>query len=465
MDVRLDLAGLALSVLVFVVSIAPDAIAQTRARVWVSSLDMKHTLTEKDPVAFEKKHRRRVRTIEVDPATTYQSILGIGSSLEHATCFNLSKLDAAKRERVIESLVDPDTGIGMSLMRVCIGTSDFVGEPWYSYDDQPEGETDPDLEHFSIAKDRTYVLPVLRTALEKNPDLRFFASPWSPPGWMKSSGQMCSGRLLPQYYGAFAQYLVRFVQAYDAEGIPLYAMTIQNEPGVNVRTYPSCMWNGEVQRDFIKDHLGPAMTAAGLETRVWCFDHNFNNTKFPHAILSDPQAAQYVDGTAFHHYEGKVDAMGALAAEFPDKHVYFTEGSVYKLFGAVRIIEFFNNMARSYNAWVTVIDHNAKPNNGPHQCSPTCIVLNSDTLEIEYRFDYYMYGHFSKFIDRGAVRLSSTPGDRRFANVAFRNPDGSFVLVVVNNSPEDQGFQVRCHGAAMDAGLAPRSMATYVWRD
>jgi len=461
MDVRV----IALTAVMLIVAIPCLAWAQPQARVWVTSLDMADALTKKDLLAFGEKHRRKIPTIDVNPAKTYQSILGIGSSLEHATCYNLSKLDAVKREKVIESLVDPDAGIGMNLMRICIGTSDFVGEPWYSYDDVPEGETDPELRHFSIAKDCAYVLPVLHAALEKNPGLRFFASPWSPPGWMKSTGQMCSGRLLPEHFGAYAQYFVRFIRAYEAAGIPLWAVTLQNEPGVSVRTYPSCLWNGEVQRDFIKNHLGPAMRNAGLDTRIWCFDHNFNNTKFPRAILSDPEAAPYVDGTAFHHYEGKVAAMGAFAAEFPDKPVYFTEGSVFGLRGAVRIIGFFNNMARSYNAWVTMIDHNAQPNNGPHHCSPTCIVLNSDTLELEYRFDYYVYGHFSKFIERGAVRLGSTPGDRSFANVAFRNPDGSLVMVVVNNSSQDRAFQVRCAGKTMQAGLGPASMATYVWRD
>jgi glucosylceramidase len=280
---------------------------------------------------------------------------------------------------------------------------------------------------------------------------------------MKDSGQMCGGRLLPQYYAAYARYLARFVQAYEAEGIPIYAITIQNEPGVNETTYPSCEWNGEQQRDFIKQSLGPVFKEHGVKALVWCFDHNFNNVAFPQAILRDPDAAQYVDGAAFHFYEGKPEAMGAFAREFPDKSVYFTEGSTYKIPGAIKIMTFFANMARSYNAWVTVIDENGKPNNGPHNCSPTCIVLNSQTLGLEYRFDYYMYGHFAKFVKRGAVRIGSAPGTARFANVAFRNPDGTVVLIVANGERDEQTFRILCRDKTVRTSLAPQTIATYRW--
>jgi O-glycosyl hydrolase len=157
--------------------------------------------------------------------------------------------------------------------------------------------------------------------------------------------------------------------------------------------------------------------------------------------------------------------MCALAKEFPDKPVYFTEGSTYAVNGAVRIMSFFENMARSYNAWVTVIDNHGKPNNGPHRCSPTCIVLNSETLGLEYRFDYYMYGHFSKFIQRGAVRLGSTPSTPRFANAAFRNPGGAIVLVVANNEPVQKQFTIRFKDTILSTALDRQSIATYRWQE
>ena len=437
------------------------AFAAEGVAAWVSALDGSESFAQAQ-ISFSEGTSAET-TVVIDSAQVHQSILGIGSSLEHATCYNLSQLDPAVRADAITKLVHPDKGIGMSLMRICIGTSDFVGEPWYSYDDMPEGETDPEMEHFSIEKDRAYVLPIIKAAHAENPDLLFFASPWSPPAWMKNRHNMCGGRLLPEYYDAFARYLIRFIETYEAEGVPIHAITMQNEPGVGVKTYPSCFWNGEMQRDFIKNNMGPALRESGLDTQLWCFDHNFNNTAFPRTVLEDPEAAQYVDGTAFHHYEGQVGAMGEFAAEFPKKPVYFTEGSVYGIGGACRIISFLVNGARSYNAWVTVIDDQAKPNNGPHNCSPTCIVMDHETRALEYRFDYYMYGHFAKFIQRGALRLTSTPGDRRFANIALKNPDGATVLIVANNEGEEKTFSVQTGAKAFKTTLPAKAVAAYRW--
>ena len=175
----------------------------------------------------------------------------------------------------------------MNLMRICIGTPDFTGEPWYSYDDLSAGQKDPELARFTIEKDRRYVIPVLKAARAANSELLFFASPWSPPAWMKSGDTLIGGRLLPEHYAAYAKYFVKFVQAYESEGIPIHAVTVQNEPGVD-RTkdapkwhYPSCRWTGEDERNFIRDHLGPQFKANGLTTQIWCYDHNFNVSPTP----------------------------------------------------------------------------------------------------------------------------------------------------------------------------------------
>jgi glucosylceramidase len=449
---------------VFAFVFSARSAAEQTGKVWVSSMDLKEKFSEKTfAVTSKKAGKHKPAKIEINPEKTFQSIVGIGSSLEHSTCYNLTKLPVDQREKAIADLVDPIQGIGMNLMRICIGTSDFTGDPWYSYDDMPAGEKDPDIERFSIEKDRAYVLPILKTALKRNPELLFLASPWSPPGWMKDSGQMCGGKLLPEHYGAYAEYIIKFIRAYEAEGIPIYAVTLQNEPGVNVKTYPSCFWNGEMQRDFIRDHFGPALASSGLKTLVWCFDHNFNNTAFPRAVFSDPAAAAYVDGAAFHAYEGKVGAMGAFAAEFPSKHMYFTEGSIYRLGGASQIISFFANNARSYNAWVTVIDRKGKPNNGPHGCSPTCIVYDNATGGLDYRFDYYMYGHFSKFIQRGAVRVDASCSDAKLPFIVFRNPDGKFVMVAVNSGGGEREVAVECGKGRFAATITPLSVATFVW--
>jgi glucosylceramidase len=300
--------------------------------------------------------------------------------------------------------------------------------------------------------------------MEKNPDLVYFASPWSPPGWMKTNGSLCGGRINPEHFPSFARYLARFIDAYRDEGLAIHAITPQNEPGYFPPSYPTCGWTGEQQRDFIRDHLGPLFEKRGMATEIWCYDHNFNNLRFPTTILRDPAAARYVDGTAFHHYEGKPSAMTELRKRFPDKAVYFTEGSVFGIEGAVEIVEFLRNGARSYCAWVTMIDRNAQPNPGPHDCSPTCIVLDPESLALDYRFDYYMYGQFMKFIRPGATRIASHDDSGVLPSVAVRNADGSIVLVVVNEQADGVDFDIVWDGRRLTTRLDGKSVATYRWR-
>lgn len=472
---------------VFLFSLWAHGQSQT-VQVWSSSEDMKHSLTQGPPLRLEPGGKAgEERVVKLTPKKTYQSILGMGSSFEHTTCFNLFKLGPEKMAETIGKLVDPQKGIGMNLMRVCIGTPDFTGEPWYSYDDMPEGRKDPGLEHFSIEKDRAYVLPMLKKALEINPDLLFFASPWSPPGWMKSTGDMIGGHLLPEFYGVYAEYFAKFIQAYAAEGIPIHAVTVQNEPGVNTRDYPmnewypSCQWAvledpdtfapvvheamGLRERDFIRDHLGPVFGRSGIAAKIWCYDHNLNNLWYPRNILKDREAARYVDGTAFHAYSGTPGQMGEFSREFPDKSVYFTEGAAGGTGGAMKIMSYFRNGSRTYNSWVVMIDYDGQPNNGPFKTKSTCVQPAKDGAGVDYHFEYYSYGQFMKFVKRDAVRIDSSEGDRFFGNVAFRNPDGEMVLVAVNRDRQPVRFAVRCGKDSFSAEMGPRSVATYVWRE
>jgi O-glycosyl hydrolase len=447
-------------VLFAVLLIAPCASAQTPVEMWVSTEDMTRTL---DAAELPWNGNARAADIRVDAGERYQSMLGMGSSLEHATCYNLSQLPEPLRDEVIERIVSPETGMGMNLMRICIGTSDFTGDPWYSYCDTPDGEPDPDLKHFSIEKDRAYVLPILKRALELNPDLLFFASPWSAPGWMKTSGRMTGGSLKPEYYDAYAAYLLKAVAAYEAEGLPIRAITLQNEPQYAPPTYPTSLWSGAEQARFIKESWAPALAAADRALAVWCWDHNFNDLDFPRSVLSDPAAARFVEGTAFHHYEGQPAAMTTLKNEFPEKDIFFTEGSTFGVRGAVKMIEYLRNWARTYNAWVTVLDDEQKPNNGPHSASPTCIVRNRETNTVEYRFDFYMYAQFMRYIQRGAVRIGSGEGTSRFANVAFENPDGAIVCVVANAGGSERAVTIAHNGKAFEAVVPGKAVTTFRW--
>lgn len=431
---------------------------------WSSTEDLQFKLASQPAPVFSPNPTPTTKTIRLDPTAARQSILGLGSSLEHSSCYNLSRLPAPQRDQVLESLLLPDRGIGMSLMRLCIGTPDFTASPWYTYNDLPPGDTDPGMTRFSIEKDRAYVLPVLKAALRIRPDLQFFASPWSPPGWMKTNGRIPGGRIDPTHFAAYAEYLARFIEAYRAEGIEIHAITLQNEPEYAPDTYPTCLWTAAEQRDFIRDHLGPLFEKRRLKTRIWCFDHNFEHPEFPATILADPAAARFVDGTAFHHYVGQPEAMRTLQQRFPDKHLYFTEGSTFGSAGAEQVLRILRNGARSYNAWVTLIDHRKQPNPGPHPCSLTAVVLHSDTLKTEYRFDYYMYGHFMKFIQPGAVRLDSTGSKDLPTHAAFRNRDGSIVLVAANSNTTPRILPVEWNRLAFAVTLAPKSVHTFRWR-
>ena len=433
-------------------------------QVIMSSQDRTRRLSVEKSLSLGSARPTQVPVIEVNLSQRGQSILGLGASFDHATCENLAKLPAARREEVVEKLMNSETGIGMNLMRVCIGTSDFVGEPYYTYDDVPEGETDPDLAKFSIEKDRAYVLPAIKLAQKKNPNLVLFGSPWSPPAWMKTSGKLGTGRVKPECYPAFAKYLLKFIKAYEAEGVPIHAITVQNEPHMSHSRYPTTLWTAEEQRDFIRDHLGPLFEQNNVKTLVWCWDHNWNKVDFPRTILSDPKAARYVDGTAFHHYEGKVDAQSILHQEFPEKHIYFTEGSVFGTRGAIRLIQILRHWSRSYSGWVILLDEHRKPNRGPHGASATCIELLDDG-SVRYNYDYFMQGQFMKFIQRDAVRVeSSLPDIRTFANVAFVNPNGGVVLVAANSSRSIQPFAVKCGDRMFEAELPAGSVATYLWQ-
>jgi len=296
---------------------------------------------------------------------------------------------------------------------------------------------------------------------------------------MTSTGDMIGGHLLPEHYDSYALYFVKFVQAYEAEGVPIHAVTIQNEPGVDrsleedpVWHYPSCRYTGEQERDFIKNHLGPAFKEHGIDTEIWTYDHNFNaeptedaddpGIAYPRTVLSDPEAAKFVDGVAFHGYAGTPDGMTVFHKEFPQVPLYFTEGSTFGLRGATKIVSYLENFASSYNAWVTLLDENGKPNNGPFEASRTCVTLDSDRDSVTHHFDYYMYGHFMKFIERGAVRIGCER-EEKLDSIAFENPDGSLVLILVNAGRasmvcvEDSGKPV------LTTEIPSQSIQTLVW--
>ncbi len=296
---------------------------------------------------------------------------------------------------------------------------------------------------------------------------------------MTTTDDMIGGKLRREYYSAYARYFVRFIQEYALEGIPIHAVTIQNEPGVDRAReknakwrYPSCRWTAEDERDFIRDHLGPALAGAGIATEIWIYDHNFNakptpdgddpGIEYPTTVLRDPQAARFIRGVAFHGYAGSPAGMSLFSERFPKQPIYFTEGSTFGVRGATKIIDYFCNGASSYNAWVTMIDQNHGPNNGPFRASRTCITVDAEESKVDYHFDYYMYGHFAKYIASGAVRIGTSLESDSSKSVAFRNPDGSCVLIVTNARDAEHSARIRWGEKIVSFVMPSKSVSTVV---
>ena len=304
---------------------------------WVSTTrDLEYKLTPQESIQFVRpvvSSYATDKTIHVNEEKKYQTIFGMGSSLESSTCFNLMRMTESDRTETLKRLLDPVEGIGMSLMRVTVGTSDFCPLPFYSYDDSDT--PDDDLSGFTIEKDEDFILPVLREAARKYSEgsdgLRFFASTWSPPSWMKTSGKLQGGRYNTSYFHVYAQYLLKYINAYKNEGIDITALTPQNEPLQNEETYPTSLLLPDEETEMIRDHLGPLLAdpANNCSTSIWCFDHNFNTLFYPEAILNDEGANKYVSGTAFHNYGGQPSAMTDLHEEHPCKDIFFSEGSTF----------------------------------------------------------------------------------------------------------------------------------------
>jgi glucosylceramidase len=341
----------------------------------------------------------------------------------------------------------------------------------YSYDDLPKGQTDPNMAKFSLAPDRDDVIPVLKQILAINPKIKILGSPWSAPLWMKTTGAAKGGVLKPEYFAAYATYFVKYIQGMKAEGIPIDAVTIQNEP-LNENNTPSMLMLAPEEDDFIKNDLGPAFAKAGIKTKIILYDHNLDHPAYPLSILRDPAANQYIDGTGFHLYGGTVDAMTEVHNVFPNKNLYFTEQMVVNLHDgdamkisqpvAKIVIGATRNWSRNVLLWNLAAD----PQFGPHTSNGGCPVcqgaITIDGNNVTRNLAHYTIAHASKFVPPGSIRIGSNNLDN-LPNVAFKTPQGKEVLLVSNLSESSQTFNVRYHRKAFSAVLSAGAVATYIW--
>jgi glucosylceramidase len=469
---------------------------ETSAHVWITTADGSDKLTDAGTVRFTDQ-QPSAPTVVIDPSRSFQTMDGFGGAITDSSAVVLYRMSRAAREKAMRMLFDPRTGDGLSYLRQPIGASDFVAKAPYTYDDIPAGQTDYAQRHFTIAHDKAEILPLLREAKRLNPRLQIVATPWSPPAWMKTSQSLIGGRLIdtPQIYRAYALYLVRFIEAYRAQRVTVNAIAVQNEPQNRTPAdYPGTDMSAG-QEEKVIEALGPMLRAAHLHTKILAYDHNWSEhpndiastppdetqdtNDYPQEVLSSP-AARWVSGIAYHCYFGDPSAMTTLHNEFPGKDIYFTECSgsqssdpantfsdTLKWHARNLIIGSPRNWAKTVINWNVALD----PSGGPHvggcgNCTGILTIGPGDTITPDA--EYYTLGHLSRFVAPGAVRIASTSfgttgWNGEVMDVAFRDPNGTTVLVAHNENDNPQAFGVSEGGKSFTYTLPGDSLATFAW--
>jgi glucosylceramidase len=411
----------------------------------------------------------QLSSIEIDSTQKFQSIDGFGFCLTDGSAQLINSMaDADKNNLLKELFSTDDNSIGISYLRISIGASD-LSQKVYTFDDMPAGQTDVPLNKFSIAEDTADLLPILKSILQINPDIKILGSTWSAPSWMKDNDSSKGGSLQKQYYDVYATYFVKYIQAMKSYGINIDAITPQNEP-LNPKNNPSMYMAALDQADFIKNSLGPAFKNNNISTKIICYDHNADEPQYPLTVLQDADARQYVDGSAFHLYAGSISALSQVHNAFPDKNIYFTEqytSSTGSFGGDLSwhiqnlIIGATKNWSRNVLEWNLASD----PNLGPHTDGGCTTCLGALTItgnQVARNQSYYIIAHASKFVRPGSFRIQSSdiPG---LANVAFQIPDGKKVLIVLNTGSQWQQFNIKFNGKTASTSLNGGAVGTYIW--
>jgi len=424
---------------------------------------------QQNKIYFQKTRGLSSPVIDIDSGQEFQSMDGFGNCLTDGSAMLLNKMSPGSRKKILNELFATDAkNIGISYLRISLGASDLSEKP-FTYNDLPAGETDFDLKKFSLDENRKDLIPVLHEILKINPAIKILSSPWSAPTWMKTNNEFKGGSLKKECYDVYARYFVRYIWEMRSEGIDIDAITIQNEP-LHPGNVPSLYMPAEEQALFIRQNLGPALASAELKTKIIVYDHNADKIIYPLTILRDPEAARFVDGSAFHLYGGKIEALSDVHAEFPGKNLYFTEqwiGAPGNLatdlvwHTRTLIIGATRNWCRNVLEWNMASD----PENYPHtiggcdRCLGT-ITINGDSIKRNPA--YYILAHAAKFVRPGSVRIASGIPDN-LPNVAFKTVEGRIVLIVVNDAKESKEFSVRFNGKAFQAKLEQGAVGTFTW--
>ena len=462
----LKISGLSTASLLAVSSADKTASAETstvpgEGSLWITDNNQR---LAKQPALHWRKANAKPSAIAVivNPSKRLQPILGFGAAFTDAACYTFNRLDPAARESLFHDLFHPSE-LGLSVCRTCIGSSDYATE-MYSFD---EGDPDPELKRFSVEHDRAYLLPMLREARRVNPDLFLFSSPWSPPGWMKPNKSMLGGNMQRRYMSSYANYFLKFVQGYEAEGVPVNAVTVQNEVDTDQDgRMPACTWPQEYEVDFVRQHLGPVFEKNAVKTKIWIIDHNYNLWGRAIGELETPDLRKYTNAIAWHGYVGKPEWMLRVQAAYPDVEMYWTEGGPdisAPNYGTDWVdwsrtfADVLRNGCRAITGWNLALDERGKPNIGPFSCGGL-VTIHSQTREITRSGQYWAFAHFSRFVRRGAHVLEST-GSSDVAYAAFENPDGTRVVVMANPGPT-RALELRIGDHATTVQMKTNSVAT-----
>lgn len=419
--------------------------------------------------------------IETDGNKTYQTIDGFGASLTDSSCYNLMSMPEELRNELMTKLFDKQKGIGLSFLRQPVGSTDFSLE-YHTYDDVPEGQSDWNLTSFSIDRDKQQMIPLIKQAMALNSDMKVVSSVWSAPLWMKnyyqwSSYDLASGNdnfLRPECYDVFSQYLIKYIKAYQAEGIDIYAISPQNEPYNSVK-YPGMKYTANQMLRLIKYSLKPAFEEAGVTSKIWCFDESWNKTRANDYV---GQLFYETDGMAFHFYSGDASVMGAIHELFPDYKLYMTEtAGMYQsqpqqLFRQIKhFTQSMRNYASSWIGWNICLDQNY----GPLKDAETVNAVkgtglteyNTETGKLAYQMDFYALAHFSKFIQQGAVVIESTDvsieSEECFYNIAALNENGTMTVVIGNQLGAAETFKIVVGDKVIELAVAGESVVTVNW--
>lgn len=423
---------------------------------------------QKDIVQFTKLSNQ-LPTIFVDSQKKFQSIDGFGFTLTGGSAMLIQKLPNSSRNNLLNELfAENNQNIGISCLRISVGASD-LDDHVFSYNDLDKGKKDLNLTKFSLQEDQKYLIPLLQSILHINPKIKIFASPWSPPAWMKSNENSKGGSLKPEFYSIYAQYLAKYIQEMKKQGIPIHFLTIQNEP-LHPGNNPSLYMSASDQAVFIKKYLGPLFQKLTIKTKLVIYDHNADRPDYPISILNDPDAGKYIDGSAFHLYGGSVENIRQVHEAHPTKNLYFTEqwigapsnfGGDFNWHIKNLIIGATRNWCKTVLEWNLAADQNQNPHT-EGGCTACLGALTIADATISRNAAYYIIAHASKFVRPNSVRIASNH-TLSLSNVAFQTPNGKTVLIVQNEDSKEQNFNISYQGKQAQIQIAAGATATYIW--